>query len=108
MAYALVQDIASSWDQYERTGRHLMDPVPDGLILHLAGPTDEGFRVIDVWDSEASWRNFQAQRIGPAIAALGGPGRPQPTLRDLRGIHLVIGAAEVVGLSTTTEPRSKT
>jgi hypothetical protein len=26
--------------------------VPDGLIAHLAGPTERGFRVIDVWESQ--------------------------------------------------------
>ena len=48
MAYAFVQDVASSWDQYERVTARLVEPAPSGLILHVAGPTDEGFRIIDV------------------------------------------------------------
>jgi len=97
MAYAFVQDIASSWEQYERVAAGLTDPTPHGLILHLAGPTDEGFRIIDVWDSEQAFKRFQAERLQPAVAALGGPARPQPTFRDLHAAHLVIGSIESTG-----------
>ena len=41
----------------ERANPHSLDPRPGGLILHLAGPTDEGFRIIEVWESEAAWRD---------------------------------------------------
>jgi len=96
MAYAFVQDIASSWEQYERVVAGLTEPTLDGLILHLAGPTDEGFRIIDVWDSEEAFKRFEVERLQPAVAALGGPARPQPTFRDLHAAHLVIGSMERV------------
>lgn len=83
MAYAYVQDVASSWEQYRGVAAALVDPHPDGLILHVAGPTDEGVRVIDVWESEEAWQRFRTERLDPAIAALGGPPRPEPTFRDL-------------------------
>jgi hypothetical protein len=89
MAYAYVQDVASSWEQYERFACGLVDPPPIGLILHVAGPTDEGVRIIDVWESEEAWDRFRAERLVPAIAALGGPSRPEPTFRDLRPEHVV-------------------
>ena len=91
MAYAFVQDVASSWDQYERVTAGLVEPAPSGLILHVAGPTDEGFRIIDVWESEAAWQRFQAERLAPAIAALGGPSRPEPMFRELHPVHIVVG-----------------
>ena len=94
MAYAFVQDIASSWEQYERVAAGLTDPAPEGLILHLAGPTDEGFRIIDVWESEQAFKRFQAERLQPAVAALGGLSRPAPTFRDLHAGHLVVGSTE--------------
>jgi hypothetical protein len=92
MAYAFVQDIASSWEQYERVAAGLTYPTPHGLILHLAGPTDEGFRIIAVWESEQAWQRFQAERLRPAVVALGGPARPEPTFRDLHAVHLVVGS----------------
>ena len=84
MAYAYVQDVASSWEQYQGVAAALVDPPPDGLIVHVAGPTDEGVRIIDVWESEEAWLRFRSERLDPAIAALGGPTRPEPTFRDLR------------------------
>lgn len=91
MSYAFVQDVAASWDQYERVTASLMDPAPAGLLLHVAGPTEEGFRTIDLWESEQAWQRFQAERLAPAIAALGGPARPEPTFRGLRPAHTVVG-----------------
>jgi hypothetical protein len=92
MPYAFVQDVASSWEQYEHFAAALVEPAPDGLMLHVAGPTDEGFRIIAVWESEEAWHDFRARRLAPAIAALGGPARPAPTFRDLHPAHVVIAA----------------
>lgn len=91
MTYAFVQDVAASWEHYERVTAKLVDPAPEGLILHIAGPTAEGFRVIDVWRSEDAWERFRNDRLAPAIAALGGPARPAPTFRELRPVHVVRG-----------------
>src|SRR5687768_3733790 len=90
VAYAYVHDVASSWLQYELVAGALVDPPPEGLLVHLAGPTDEGVRIIDVWESEDAWEHFRAERLAPAIAALGGPSRPEPTFRDLHPEHVVL------------------
>ena len=82
VAHAVVQDVSATWEQYERL---------TALILHVAGPTDDGFRVIDVWESRDAWGRFHADRVAPALSALGGPARPEPTLRDLHPGHLVVG-----------------
>jgi hypothetical protein len=92
MPYAFVQDVASSWEQYRPFAAALVEPAPRGLILHVAGPTDEGFRIIDVWESERAWDNFRVQLLLPAIAALNGPLHPEPTFRDLHPAHVVVGA----------------
>ena len=42
----------------------LAGPVPEGLILHAAGPTDEGFRIIALWECEEAWQRFVADRLG--------------------------------------------
>ena len=89
MPSAFVQDIAASWQHYQETTAALVEPVPPGLILHLAGPTDEGVRIIALWESEQAWRDFQAGRLAPAIAALGGPAPRQPTFRDLHPTQIV-------------------
>lgn len=93
VAYACVQDVAATWEQYGHVAAALVEPAPAGLLLHVAGPTDEGFRTIDIWESEDAWHRFQAERLAPAIAALGGPACPEPTFRDVQAAHIVFGDA---------------
>jgi hypothetical protein len=58
--YAVVQDVPASWADYEALAA-IAEPVPDGLILHVAGPTDEGFRTIEIWESVEASRRFRAR-----------------------------------------------
>jgi hypothetical protein len=44
---------------------------PEGLILHTAGESAEGFYVYDVWESQAHFERFLQSRLGPALAELG-------------------------------------
>lgn len=91
MSYALVQDIPASWHDYQRLDAPTLEPVPAGLILHAAGPTDEGFRIIEIWQSQAAWESFNAERLAAAVAELAGPTRPR--FRDLQAHHVVLGDA---------------
>jgi len=93
--YAFVEDIAASWEHYARFAAALDGPPPDGLLLHAAGPTDEGFRIIGVWESEADWDRFRENRLGGG----GEPGsaREAPaTVRVLRPAHVVQGVTRSV------------
>jgi len=87
MSYAFVEDVAASWERYEHFAAALEGPTPDGLILHAAGPTDEGFRIIGLWESEDAWRRFLADRLGGAVASSELP----PVFRALRPAHIVFG-----------------
>jgi hypothetical protein len=97
VSYAFVQDIAASWHDYQQVAATLVEPAPAGLILHAAGPTDEGFRIIAIWEDEAAWQRFRTERLAPAIASLGGPARPEPTFRDLHTAHIVVGEPSSFG-----------
>jgi hypothetical protein len=59
-AYAVIRDVPASWSVYIEAARDLPDPAPKGLLAHAAGPTDEGFRVVDIWASRAEWERFCA------------------------------------------------
>ena len=50
---------------------------PDGLIFSASGPTDDGWRVIDVWESRSQFDAFAAERIGPAVGATGVSVQPE-------------------------------
>ena len=47
-----------------------------GLLFHAAGPTDNGWRVVDVWESEQAFQSFGAI-IGPVLQEIGFPGEPK-------------------------------
>lgn len=91
MSYVIVEDVAASWEQYAHVASALAGPAPAGLIVHAAGPTDEGFRVVALWESEEAWRLF-ADRVGSTDAS---PALPQ-VVRVLRPEHVVYGEGQVV------------
>ena len=94
MTYAFVSDIPASWALYEQIAAELGGPVPDGLVIHAAGPTEEGIRIIDIWESEAAFRAFQQARLAPIIGRHVDHQRDaQPAFRDLHADHVVEGAA---------------
>ena len=89
MSYALVHDVPASWERYAAIARSVGHG-PPGLLLHVAGPTDEGFRMIEVWETEAAWRQF-APDLEAAFALVDPLLGRQPIVRDLRAVHVVLG-----------------
>jgi hypothetical protein len=89
MSYVVVEDVAASWEQYQRFADALAGPAPAGLVVHAAGPTDEGFRIVAVWQSEEAWRHF-AERVSYADVSVA----PPEVLRALHPAHVVYGAKE--------------
>lgn len=92
MAYACIHDVPSSWTEYERAAATLVNPLPRGLLAHLAGPTDEGVRIIEIWDDEEAAARFRDDRLTPVIAVLTNALSPRSAVRDLHAIHLVIAS----------------
>jgi hypothetical protein len=57
--------------------------------VHAAGPTDEGFRIVAVWETEEAWRRF-AERVSAAKHA---PASLE-VFRALHPAHVVYGRRE--------------
>ena len=53
---------------------------PAGLIAHAVGATDDGFCVIEWWNSEADWNTFFSQRLVAAFEKVGD--LPQPDVKQ--------------------------
>ena len=92
VAYACIHDVPTSWTEYQRAAAALIDPLPRGLLAHLAGPTDEGVRIIEIWDDEDAAARFRDERLGPLITALTDTPSRHPAVRDLHAVHLVVAA----------------
>lgn len=89
MAYAFVQTLTGMQDDdYDRiieAVREACDGMPpDGLLLHVAGPAEGGYRYLDVWESEEAWSRFHEEVLHPVLGRLGivGGGPPRITVRQ--------------------------
>lgn len=58
----------------------------EGLLLHVAGETASGFRVIDVWQSEEAFRRF-GEALAPIMARLGLEEQP-----EVYSVHTLVSA----------------
>jgi hypothetical protein len=83
-AYVVVRDIAASWASYPSWGLARDGEEVPGLLLHAAGPTDEGVRTVEVWSSPEHCRSHD-EAHGPGVPA--GLAVP-PTERALVVLHL--------------------
>jgi hypothetical protein len=85
--YAVVRDIAASWATYLPGNLGGRGEGAPGLLLHAAGVTDDGYRIIDVWESEDAWVRHRDSTDERAFGELASP----PVVRGLHVRHIVIG-----------------
>ena len=55
---------------------------PAGALFHMAGETESGFRVVDIWESADAYQKFAEQQIAPHAGAEGFP-RPQVSIWEI-------------------------
>lgn len=91
MSYAVVQDIPATWDTYIGIAEVLGASAPEGLVFHVAGPTEEGFRMIGIWDSKETWDRFRDDRLREVLDGLTGQSTLRPTYRELEIAHSLSG-----------------
>ena len=82
MAVGLILDFkGGTLDQYDQIleKMDLGGKVPPGAIFHWAAATDDGIRVVDVWEDRATFEKFAEEKIGPLSAEVGAP---QPEITE--------------------------
>ena len=87
MAVGVIQDLdGATLEQYDQIlvkmgftagGRHL-----PGCLFHWVSKTDDGLRVIDVWESREQFDRFAEEQIGPFSQEVGFPNPPKTTFYD--------------------------
>jgi hypothetical protein len=50
---------------------------PPGALFHWVAKTDQGIRVVDVWESRAQFDRFAQEQIGPYTQEVGIPAPPE-------------------------------
>jgi hypothetical protein len=84
---AVFQSPSLTRDKYEQAVRKLtggkrnrMESTADwpvqGVLVHVAGQTEQGFRVVDVWESEDAFRRF-GEKLMPILKEVGVEGAPE-------------------------------
>ena len=56
---------------------------PPGALFHWVAATDDGIRVVDVWESREVFDTFAQEQIGPYTAQVGIPDPPEMTYYDV-------------------------
>jgi hypothetical protein len=64
-------------------GLHQGGPTPPGAISHWVAQTDDGLRIVDVWETKEAYETFAAEQIGPFSQAAGFPGPPEITYYEV-------------------------
>jgi len=85
MAVGLVIDLdGMTAERYDQLNAEANFPAeaPDGLISHIAGPTDGGFRIVDVWESVEDFDRFVEERLLPAMGRVSGGAVEAPTPQE--------------------------
>jgi hypothetical protein len=94
MAVVIVNEIeGGSQDFYEQINPKVMPDgqLPDGCQLHIAGPVENGWRVITVWDSDEQFQQFRNEKLIPAMQEAGGEDRIAPTINS-NPVHRLLTA----------------
>jgi hypothetical protein len=79
-------------EQYEQVGKKMFGvessdfssaAAPDGLIMHSAGPTEDGWYAYDIWESRDHVQRFFQERLMPALQELGAPMGSPPQIFEI-------------------------
>ena len=61
-------------EHYDALGRELTrSGPPPGALVHLAGPMEDGWRVIEAWESPEQAERFYREELQPIFERLGIP-----------------------------------
>lgn len=66
-------------DQYDEVNNAVGPEKPDGVHVHIAMKTNDGLRVIEVWDSADAIDRFMESGLGEALEKAD---VPEPTITD--------------------------
>jgi hypothetical protein len=77
-------------DQYDQVialmGLTPGTPAPTGGLFHWAAETEDGIRVVDVWETKEQYERFAQDQIGPYSQQVGIPAPPEVTYREVHNI----------------------
>jgi hypothetical protein len=73
MAITLIIEIPGfTQEQYEKVNEEIMSQggIPENCSLHVGGPIDGGWQVIEIWESAEVHKDFMQNTLGPTFGKL--------------------------------------
>src|SRR5215831_8388827 len=97
MAVLMIMDLeGATTEEYEAVNAAIgidENNLPQGLIQHAVGPTDEGgLLIVDVWESEEDLGRFIEEKVAPAMQQAGVESQAQPRVHEVHN-HIPQGSA---------------
>ena len=90
MAVAVEMDFkGATLDQYDQVIELMglqSGQAPPNALFHWVARTDDGLRVVDVWETKEAYEQFAQEQIGPYSQQVGIPGPPEITYYDVHNI----------------------
>ncbi len=88
MPVAIVMDFpGAALDQYDQViagmGFRSGGPAVPGGLFHRVTATDDGIRVVDVWETNEQFEKFAQEKIGPHTQDAGFHGPPTTTFHEV-------------------------
>ena len=100
MTLGVVTDVSAPAATYDAVHAAVLEragAAVDGLLLHLARPTADGFQVTEVWESREEWERANREVVWPVVAeVLGGQAPPAQVVTEFEVRGLVVRAGVVV------------
>jgi hypothetical protein len=92
MAWACMHTIEGGHlAEYDKVNAEMGDiGPPDGLIVHVACPIENGFRLIDVWESREQYERFRDEHIIPAMRRVFGGDPSAPQVFEPMEVHRIV------------------
>jgi hypothetical protein len=91
MAYGIVHRFPGGTEEQYAESLAAVHPsdgsLPEGQIFHVAGPTEDGWIIVAVHDSQESWERFRDETLVPVMGAGVEGGFPTPPQETTFTVH---------------------
>lgn len=93
MAYAVTHHFPDGTEEQYQAALASVHPddgsLPDGQTYHAAGPTEDGWMIVAVFDSRESWERFRDEDLKPGLQSAEGafPAPPNETAFEVANLQ---------------------
>lgn len=91
MTYAIKVDVAAPIETYDALHAEVVQRsggTVAGLLVHIGRATANGFEVVEIWESEDHFQQFNVDVVWPVMAELAGDSTAAPPAQTIEELDL--------------------